>query len=88
MRVSTETSFVLLIVGHGNLLVITEMCSWSLCLFTSGPGSPVAFISHLGARTLPGCVRTVCPDSLHSHSLARVLLPLDPHPHLPQDLQD
>ena len=45
-------------------------------------------MSHLETRTLPGYVRTVSPDLLHSHSLARVFLPFDLPTSPPLELQD
>lgn len=47
--------------------------------FAPSWGSPCGFYDSFGSPlTLPGCVRTVCLDSRHSHFLLRALLPLDP----------
>lgn len=87
-RMSTETSFVLLIIGHGDMWVTAERRSWAICPFTSGGRLSLwlsCLIWEIGLSAWRQCknslcVRTFCPDSLHSHFVARVLPSLNPPP--------
>lgn len=78
---------VLPITGHGNMLVITGMGSRSFCLCTSGLGFPCGFDVSFGNQDSAWLCKD-CSDLLHSHSLAKVFLPLNLPTSPPPELQN